>query len=272
MKKITAAALLHTTALVRAYDSGKPGWKLDADGKLLLVNGNPVYIRADGSEMAIEESTVSRLNAEAKSHRERAEAAETKLKAFSDLDPAKARDALDKLSKIDQKKLIEAGEVDKVKDEIGKQYQAQLAERDQKLTERQQRLERLMLDNAFGSSKFVSDKIAIPAELFRSHFGSNFKIEDDKIVPYQHGNKLMSKKRMGEFADFEEALELIVESYAHKDSILKPNSASGSGNNGGAGARGGLRSMTRADFGKLTPAQQSESAQLAAKGELTIRD
>lgn len=266
-------ALLTGVVIARAYETGKPGWKLDTDGKPVLVNGNPVYIRADGSEMTIEENTISRLNAEAKTHRERAEAAETKLKAFSDIDPSKARDALDKLSKIDQKKLIEAGEVDKVKDEISKQYQAQLIEKDQKLSERQERLNKLMLDNAFNSSKFVNEKIAIPPELFRSHFGNHFKIEDDKLTAHDHhGNKVLSKKRMGEYADFDEALEIIVESYAHKDAILKPNNASGSGNSGGAGSRGGSRFMSRADFDKLTPIQKAENAAAVSKGELTIRD
>ena len=251
-------------------------WKLDSDGKIEVKDGNPVWLGSDNSEMIVEGDTLSKRNYEAKANRERAEKAEKALEKFKDfdgLDAAKAREALDTLSKLDQKKLVDAGEIDRVREEIGKGYQVQVSERDGKLTELQQRLDRMMLDNAFAQSDFVRERIAVPPEMFRSHFGQNFKVEEGKIIAYDStGNKIFSDKRMGELASVDEAFEKLVGNYAHKDSILKAQNQSGSGNTGGGGSRGGVRSMTRADFEKLSPVQRAETAALVGKGEITLND
>lgn len=251
-------------------------WKMNADGLIEVKDGNPVWLKEDNTESVIEGNTISRLNGEAKANRERAEKAEKAIEKFKDfegIDPVKAREALDTMSKLDQKKLVDAGEIDRVREEIGKGYQVQVTERDGKLSELQSRIDRMMLDNAFAQSDFVRERIAVPPEMFRSHFGSNFKIEEGKIVAYDStGNKIFSDKRMGELASVDEAFEKLVGNYAHKDAILKAQNQSGSGNTGGAGARGGLRSMTRADFDKLPPMKQAEAAALMGKGELTVSD
>lgn len=270
MKKLMLFTSL-TSLFPRAFANA--GWKLDADGKIEMKDGNPVYLKEDGSEAVIEGNTISRLNGEAKANRERAEAAEMKAKAFDGLDPVAAKKALDTLKNIDQKKLIDAGEIERVRDEISKNFTAQITERDEKLSASQKKLDKMMLDNAFASSNFVRERVAVPPEMFRSFFGNNFKIEDEKIIAHDaSGNKIYSTKRIGELADVDEAFEILVASYAHKDSILKAQNQSGSGNNGGGGSRGGVRSMTRADFEKLTPAKQAEAAGLQRKGELTVND
>ncbi len=60
--------------------------KLDEAGHVVVVDGKPVYVHEDGKEVAFDAlstvATITRLNGEAKTHREGKEAAETKLKAF----------------------------------------------------------------------------------------------------------------------------------------------------------------------------------------------
>jgi hypothetical protein len=64
----------------------------------------------------------------------------------------------------------------------------------------------------------------------QARFGQNFKIENGKIVATDlTGNKIFSRARPGEHADFEEALEILVDQYPHKDQILKGTGSSGSG-------------------------------------------
>lgn len=273
MHKISFFNVLAAAHHARAFDN-KTGWKLDADGHVVMLNGNPVYIGADGKEGVIEHSTISRLNGEAKSHRERAEAAETKLKAFEGItDPAAAVAALDTLSKIDQKKLIDAGEVDKVRDEISKGFAAQIAERDKKITDQGGTINNMLLSNAFGNSEFVRNRIAVPAEMFQATFGKNFQIKDGKIIPHgPDGNPLYSKKSLGNVADFDEAIEMLVEGYAGKDAILKAGGQSGSGNDGRGGGNGSGRRVTRDEFSKLGAAEQAATAAAVGKGEVTIVD
>ncbi|GAA0707985.1 hypothetical protein GCM10009105_07150 [Dokdonella soli] len=69
--------------------------KLDEQGHAVLQDGHPVYIHEDGKESPFNAAgtvaTIQARNAEAKQHRERAETAESKLKAFEGIDdPAAA--------------------------------------------------------------------------------------------------------------------------------------------------------------------------------------
>ena len=87
--------------------------KLDDAGHVVVQDGKPVYVYEDGKESPFDAAatlqTISRLNSEAKSHRERAEVAEKSLKAFSGItDPAAAIRALETVSNLDLKKLVDA--------------------------------------------------------------------------------------------------------------------------------------------------------------------
>jgi len=61
----------------------------------VVADGKPVFVDEAGKEIPFDSpgtvATISRLNGEAKGHREAKEAAEAKLKVFDGLDPAKAR-------------------------------------------------------------------------------------------------------------------------------------------------------------------------------------
>jgi hypothetical protein len=107
--------------------------KLDANGNVVVENGMPVYVHDDGKEIPFDAvaamTKITSLNGEAKTHREAKEAAEASLAKFAGItDPAKALEALEMMTKIDQKKLIDAGAVDQVKAEITKVFQQQLDE------------------------------------------------------------------------------------------------------------------------------------------------
>lgn len=209
--------------------------KLDENGNVVLQDGKPVYVHDDGKEVAFDAaatvSTISRLNGEAKSHRERAEAAEKALKAFDGInDPTAAIEALKTVSNLDQKKLIDAGEVEKVKAEISKAFQSQLDEVSAKAQTLEQQLYAEKIGGSFARSKLIAEKIAVPADMVQATFGQAFKIEDGKVVAYDaHGQKIFSRSRPGEIADFDEALETLVEQYPHKASILKGPQANGTG-------------------------------------------
>lgn len=267
-------ALLTTALAIKAFASGdKPGWKVDAEGHAILKDGNPVYIDSNGNELTVETNTISRLNGEAKTHRERAEAAETKLKAYEGIDPEKARGALETVGKLDQKRLIDAGEVDKVRKEIGDNFNTQLAEKDKLIAATNAELNGMRLNTAFSGSKFIADRVAVPAEMFQATFAGNFKVEDGKIVPYErNGNVMYSNTRHSEVASFDEAIERLVETYPHKDSILRAPTNSGSGNGGGGGGRGGKNIMTRSDYDKLPPNDRAALAAKMGTGEVTIVD
>lgn len=260
--------------LMRAYDTGGAGWKMENDAVVLDGSGNPVYVDASGREMSVEHGTIARLNGEAKGHRERAEAAETKLKSFEGItDPAAALKALETVGKLDAKSLIDAGKVDEVKAEITKTYEQRLADVQKTADTYKGQIDNMLVDGAFKGSEFLRDNIAVPADLIQAAFANRFKPENGKLVPYgADGQPVYSPKRVGEIADFDEALALFIEGRSDRDVLLKAPDARGSGNNGGGGNRGGGRIVKRADFDQMQPAQQAELAGKMGSGEIKIVD
>ena len=276
-KMIKSVALLTTAINPIAFNNGSPTWKKDADGKLVLDgDGNPIFVNAAGVEQSVKGDTIANLQSEAKGHRTAKENAESTLAKYRDangklLDPEAAAKAIDTVSKIDAKTLIDAGKVDEVKAQIEAAYKTQLTEKDAAIATRDATINTMKIDGVFKGSEFIAERVAMPRDFFEAAMRSQFKVEDDgKIAAYDRsGNRLMSKKNIGEYADPNEALEMLVEMHPQKDTILKASNAGGSGNNGGGGARGNGRTMKRSDFEALPPADQ---ASIATKGETTIVD
>lgn len=218
--------------------------KLDEQGHVVVQDGKPVYVHDDGKEIPFDAaaamSKIGDLNKEAKGHRERADTAETKLKAFEGIDdPVAAAKALATVKNLDDKKLVDAGEVERVKAEAIKAVEAQYAPIARKAEELEQQLYGEKIGGSFARSKFIADKLAIPSDIAQSFFGKHFSIDSGKVVATDlSGNKVFSRTRPGELADFDEALEFLVESYPGKDHIIRSSGASGSGAGGGAGQGG----------------------------------
>lgn len=240
---------------------------VEIDGKQYaeVADGHPVFVHDDGKEIPFDAAQamnkISQLNGEARGHRERAEAAEGKLKGFEGIDnPADAIKALQTVKNLNDKQLVDAGEVERIKTEaiaaVEGKYKPVVAERDklqnELITER--------IGGSFSRSKYISDKLAIPADLVQARFGQNFKLEGGKVVAYDgSGNKLFSRANPGDPADFDEALELLVQAYPHRDTILKSTEAGGGGarnNPGGGGA--GAKTITRAQFDGMSHQQRHD--------------
>lgn len=275
--KILTAALLSS---FRPFDPGKAGWKTvkakAEDGTeyeaVVMKEGNPVWVEADGAERTLGADTITRLNGEAAGHRKRAEDAEAKFKPFEGLDPAAARGALDTLSKLDAKKLIDAGEVDKLKDSMKTEFKAENDKLAADLVAAREETNGLRRSTAFNGSKFIGEKLAIPTDIVESVFGKNFKVEDGKIIGYyNNGDKIMSKARIGEIAEFDEGLSLLVDQYPNKNSILKGGGHGGSGNNGGGGGgQPGKATYRMSEYEKLSPGEQQRIALETGQGKAEI--
>jgi hypothetical protein len=237
--------------------------KLDAAGHVVVQDGKPVYIDdKDNKEIAFDAdhsvSTIARLNGEARGHREAKEAAEAKLKPFEKItDPAAALKALDTVKNLDDKKLVDAGEVERVKSEAIRAVEEKYAPTVSKVKELESQLYGEKIGGAFARSPLlVGEKaiVNIPADLVQARFGTHFTIKDGKVVATDaHGNQIYSRTKPGELADFDEALETLINAYPQKDSILKGAGGSGSGASTSGGGSGGQKSMSRATFEQLSP-------------------
>jgi hypothetical protein len=253
--------------------------KLDEQGHVVLTDGKPVYIAEDGKELAFDAAQmygkVTSLTKEAGENRLRAETAEGKIKEFAGIEsPAAAIKALEMVKSLDEGKLVLAGKVDEIKAGVAKAFEGRIEELSRSyegkvtdLTKRNGELEGTlyseMVGGAFARSKFVSDKFAIPADLVRARFGSQFGIENGKIYAVDSaGQKLYSRSRPGELADFDESLDILVGGYEFKDQILKGSGAKGGGSQGvgNGGMQGGKKTISREAWQQLPPAEQAVAA------------
>lgn len=217
--------------------------KLDENGNVVLNEGKPVYIQDDGKEISFDAgqamAKIAQLNGEAKSHREAKEQAEAKVKAFDGIeDPAKALEALQKLGDLDAKKLIDAGEVDKVKAEMAKTYQTQIDEAKTQANALQQQLYDEKIGGSFARSKFIADQLVMKSPVAMAYFSKHFEVKDGQIVGKDaSGKEIYSRKpeSAGSLADFEEALSIIVEADPISESYLKSSGMSGAGEQSSSG-------------------------------------
>lgn len=245
--------------------------KLTPEGHAVVQDGKPVYVHDDGKEVAFDAvgtvATITRLNAEAKGHRERAESAEAALKPFSGIeDAAKARKAMEMVANLDQKRLVDAGEKDRAIAEAIKAVEDKYAPAIKERDTLQSQLHSYMVGGAFARSKFIAEKFATkgPAgvEIAQALFGSRLKVEDGKVVAYDaNGAKLYSRARPGELADTEEAIELLVESHPHKAHLIVGSGASG----GGAAPASGRVAGQNGNKGKLDGSPDERTAYFASK-------
>lgn len=252
--------------------------KLTEDGKAAVLSdkGLPIYVRDDGTEVPFDApatvATITRLNGEAKSHREAKETAEAKLKLFDGIEDAEAaRKAVELMKNIDESKLLSAGKVEEIKAGARRAAEEQVAAANKANAETLKAAEadRDKLRNelysekiggSFNRSKLIQDKFAIPADMVQARFGKNFKVEDGKIIAYDEaGNKIFGVSKPGELAEFDEALEILVNAYPYKDHILKGANNSGSGSRQSSGGSNGAsgKTMRKSAYDALPLMQQA---------------
>lgn len=250
--------------------------KLDANGAVVLQDGKPVYIRTDGSEFVADvpgmhEKLTTTAN-EARIHREAKEAAESKLASFKDIDVIAAKKALETVAALDAGSLMNAQQIGAKIAEVSAGYEAKLADKDKSIGDVTSKFQNTQKSNAFRSSKFVAEKLAVPVDMVEHTFGHNFEVNaDGSIVAKVNGAPVYSRDKPGEIAGFEEALSIVVDGYAHKDSILKGGGGNGTGGTGGAGGGAGGKTITAAAFAALSsdPAAQGRMAREIAAGKVT---
>ena len=160
--------------------------------------------------------------------------------------------ALETVKNLDDKKLIDAGEAEKVKAETVKLYEEKLAATNANAEKIRSQFHAELVGGSFARSKVIAEKLAIPADVAQAFFGRHFSVsEDGKIVAKDaNGNEIFSRVTPGAKAGFDEALESLIDAYPNKDSILKGSGASGSGAAAGGGTVGGSLSDCKTEAEK----------------------
>ena len=261
-------------------------WKLktDDDGNPVVKDGLPVFTDPDADEELETmfdpnqlEGKIKSLKSENARRREQYEKLEAKHKAFAEIeDPetflAEAREALEKVDNLKDKDLKVAERTEKLKAEmkqtheeqiakIKTEYENQLKEKAGTIEDRDSHIRTLMVSNRFARSPLFSGqdpKTILPPDIAETYFGKHFKVQMEngdkpKLVAYDtKGEQIHSRQRIGELADFDEAIEIIFNQYPGKEKVIRSTE-------GGSGGTGGTGVSARTPIEKLQ--KQYEQAQ-----------
>lgn len=241
----------------------------------VIKDGKPVYIddEQDNKELTYDpvamHGTIGSLNHEAKTNREAKEAAEAAFAPFKDLDAAAVTKALETVENLKGKKLIDTGEVERLKKEITDGFQEKLDAATEENSKLRNDYSTEKMNSAFASSKYIKEKLAVPSDMAQATFGKNFVFKDGRLNPIDDkGDPIYSSTNPGELATFDEALERVVGAYPHRDSILKGSGHTGAGTET-PGDGTGKRKVTRDELAKMSPVEQQK---VATSKDVTIVD
>lgn len=234
-------------------------WKTDENGAIVVTDGNPVWIYENGPEKDKETpvefgrtlATIQNITKESIGRKEKinelkAITAKLEEAGIEDIDSyiADARQALETVKNLSDQQQAQAGEMERVKQGITDSYNRQIealkeaakkseAEWQAKLDAKQRAIDDLVIRGAFERSDFIRDKTVMLPEMAFSYFGGQFKVEekDGRLIGYavdRNGDRIMSLKNPGSYADPSEAIEIIINEHPQRDRLLRMES-SGSG-------------------------------------------
>jgi hypothetical protein len=241
-------------------EDGHAKLKKTEDGMIL-----PIFEYSDGTQKEFDagatlEGLTKKIKAseeEKQRHYDKSEKLTTKLEAFKDIDPDKAKDALAKVKNLSDKKILDEKGVEAIKTEVRNDMKILAEEREEalktsqtkereelttKISNQSDLIRTLVIDNHFANSDYFSGekpKTIYPADDAAQIFGKHFSIKiEDSAVSLEardtKGKPIMSKIEHGEPADFNEAIGLIIDKHPRKTEIMR------AGGGGGPGADGNL--------------------------------
>jgi hypothetical protein len=243
-------------------------WKIE-DEAVAVQDGNPVWVYEggdnDGKEAPVEFdktlTTISNLTGESVQRKNTIKELKAELSPYKDAGIedfgeylAVAKKNADTVANLADKDIVAAGEVEKVKKSVEEGWErklasaqeahaGELATRDTIIGSKDDNIRMMVIQSAFDTSEFLAKKTVLPPDIAYNTFGKHFKVQEvnGKPVGFAYDDtdeKIMSILNPGEYATPNEAIEILVNNYKQKDSILKATQ-SGSGqqnNNAGEGA------------------------------------
>jgi hypothetical protein len=215
---------------------------LDTDGHAVLKDGKPLYKYEDGTEQPLDlketvtgyEKRISNLDDEQKRFFEKSKTLEGQVQAFGKVTPEVAKKNAEMVAKLDGKKLVDEHGLEayhetwteEVKTNINEEWgvkETAWNEAKQGFETEIQDMDKIIFDLAVNNKLSTHPYFAgeNPKTYFRPQdaakiYGERFKVERDGTVLKvqaldREGKVLLSKKNHGVPAQFDEAVELIVQ-------------------------------------------------------------
>lgn len=237
--------------------------KLDENGNVVLEEGKPVYVYDDGSESPFDakatldnlKSRISNLEDEKTRHFNKVKELKAQVEVFKDIDPEKAREALETVSNLKDQQLLDSQGVkalkaemreifDTEKKQITDSFNETLGAKDTEIQSLNATVHDLMVTQRFHSSPFFSGdnaKTVYPPNDAARIFGHHFSVETSEggklrvTAKDSDGKTILSRQNHGEPAGFDEAISLIIDQHPEKARFLRSPDGNGPPSNGNTG-------------------------------------
>jgi hypothetical protein len=242
--------------------------KTEDGGAVVNDSGLPVFLDDEGKDIVFDPNQmhgkILDLNSESKRRREESAALKERLKLVEDIEDlsdfrSRADAALNTMQNLKDKDLVKAGEVDKLKAEMRAGFEdkeqkllKQFEEREGTLTgevaKKDAAIRKLLISNKFASCDLFAgsdSKTTLDPEFAESYFGRFFDVQEENgefrvVAKDKHGEPVLSRERIGELADFDEAINKLFNDYPGRDKFLR----STGGGSGGTGGSTGVPNVT----------------------------
>lgn len=249
--------------------------KKDADGKVVIDNGLPVWVLDDGKEMAIDgphvHATIGKVRKERDEAEEKAKGLERQLRLFGGSDE-EIKEAAEKLKAVGNMDLVKIEKAGKIDEEIANRVKTHMEASEVEKKALKDQLEALngKLRNVLISSRFGSTPIAnslyLTPDAIEAMFANHFTVEGDEVVAYHdpatRREKIYSKKDPNKLAGFDEALEVVVTGHQNYKKWKKPQTVTGGDAPGG---ETGVAASGGGDLSSLPPEERLSRAFAAPK-------
>jgi hypothetical protein len=238
----------------------------DEDGNVKVNDdGKPLYLNDKDEEVPVDVPVMYQkildLGQENKGHREKYEELSKKFAVFDEVEDieawhAEALKAIETVENFNEKDWLKADKVENMKaqmrqahdaelNKIKEQFEENIGKLTASLGKKEEQIRKLVVSNKFSSSSMFSGtkpKTTMSSDVAEAFFGHHFKVEEDDktgdpvVRAYNNGNVILSAspERIGEIADFDEAMEILFDQYPKKDMYIR-SSGRGSGAGGGGG-------------------------------------
>ena len=249
-------------------------WKFEGDN-IAVKDGHPVWVYDDGKEAGFNAESalksIKDVTAESISRKEKLREYESKFAPFMEIENGsefvtKAKEAMETVKNFDDKKLIDAKEVETLKQSVAATYKEKISGMETAFATKEKEylsaieskdsnISNLLIKGAIGRAKFIEDKTVLTPSIAYDVFKANFKIEENEgearaVATRKDGTKIMSLKDPGSYAGIDEALETLVNEHPDKNRLLR-------GIDGGGGTPpGSQRNNGNVDLSKMSPRER----------------
>lgn len=222
-------------------------WLLDENGNIVLRNGKPVAVGADGQEfeydIELRNQQLVDTVAEATKHRK----GKAELKAIIEklpeeviADPSKYVQALATVDSLDDKN---KSNIETLRKELQASYDSSVKEKDERIQELENGLYKEKVTTKFATSEaFKGTVFDGTREVAESFFSSRFAVDEkgNMVGTKEDGSTIYSKEKPGEPAGFDECIHTLIHTHPKRDNFLSPSNQRGGGTPPGGDNQGGV--------------------------------